>query len=79
MAMDSDALGAAIAKVLTDRSAVPPTPDMIANIQQFWKDVSAEMVGHIQNNAEVPAGISVATSGGPASQTGETTAAGTVK
>jgi hypothetical protein len=79
MAMNSDILGLAIAKVLTDRSTVPPTPDMITNIQQFWKDVSAEMVGHIQDYAEVPAGISVATSGGPASQTGATTAAGTVK
>jgi hypothetical protein len=79
MAMNSDILGMAIAKVLMDKSTVSPTPGMITNIQQFWKDVSAEIVGHIQDNAEVPAGISVTTSGGPTSQTGVTTAVGTVK
>jgi hypothetical protein len=79
MAMNSNILGMAIAKVLMDKSTVLPTPGMITNIQQFWKDVSAEVVGHIQDNAEVPAGISVVTSGGPTSQTGATTAVGTVK
>jgi hypothetical protein len=59
MAMDGDVLWLAIAKVLMDRSTIPPTPDMIVNIQQFWKDVCNEQVDHIQNNAEVPAGIAL--------------------
>jgi hypothetical protein len=79
MAMDSDILGLAIAKTLMDKSAIPPTPDMIVNIQQFWKDVSKDVVDHITDNAEVPAGIEVATTGSAAAQTGATTSAGQVK
>jgi hypothetical protein len=70
MAMDGDVLGLAVAKVLLDRSAIPPTPEMITNIQQFWKDVCNEHVDHIQNNAEVPAGIPVNTSGGSGATNG---------
>jgi hypothetical protein len=70
MAMDSDALGMAVAKTLIGKSTVPPTPDMVTNIQQFWKDVCKDFVDHIQEKAEVPAGIAVSTSGGPGSTTG---------
>jgi hypothetical protein len=54
MAMDGDALGEAVANVLIKKSTVPPTPAMVTNIQQFWKDVCNEHVKHIQNNAEIP-------------------------
>ena len=59
MALDGDALGLAIAQTILGKSTIPPTPGMIANIQEFWKDIAAVLVGHIQDNAEVPAGISV--------------------
>ena len=79
MAMDGDVMGSAIAAVLINRSTVPPTPDMAANIQQFWKDVAAEVVIHIQEYAEVPAGIGVSTTGTASAQTGATTGAGQVQ
>jgi hypothetical protein len=79
MAMDGDVLGLAIAAVLIGKSTVPPTPEMVLNMQQFWKDVSAEMVGHITDFAEVPAGIAVSTTGSPTAQTGATTDAGKIK
>jgi hypothetical protein len=70
MAMDSDILGLALAKVILGKSAVPPTPDMVVNTQQYWKDIAKEIVDHIKNNAEVPSGISVSTSGGGGATTG---------
>jgi hypothetical protein len=75
MAMDSDVLGLALAKVIMSKSVVPPTPDMVVNTQQYWKDIAKEIVDHIQNNAEVPSGITVSTGGGD----GKTTGTGTVK
>jgi hypothetical protein len=75
MAMDSDVLGMAVAQTLISKSTVPPTPDMTVNIQQVWKDVCKDFVYHIQDNAEVPAGISVSTSAG----SGATTGTGKVK
>jgi hypothetical protein len=75
MPMNSDALGLALAKVVLGKSAVPPTPDMVVNTQQYWKDVAKEIVDHIKNNAEVPPDISVSTSGG----NGKTTGTGKVK
>jgi hypothetical protein len=78
MAMDSDALGLKWANVIINASATPPTPDMITNMQKFWKDMAKEAVTHIQDNAEVPAGISVSTTGSATSQAGKTTDAGKV-
>jgi hypothetical protein len=75
MAMDGDKLGIAVANVLISKSSIPPTPDMVANIRQFWKDVCTEYVSHIQDNAEVPPGITVNASG----YTGSTTGTGKVK
>jgi hypothetical protein len=70
MAMDSDTLGEKWADVIIKASVVPPTPDMIVNIQRFWKNMAKEAVGHINDNAEVPPGISVSTPVGPGSTTG---------
>jgi hypothetical protein len=78
MAMNSDTLGLAIANTLIGKSVIPPTPDMVVNIQQFWKDVAADVVGHIQEHAEVPSGIPVSTTGNETAQSGATTAQGAV-
>jgi hypothetical protein len=75
MAMDGDVLGEAVANVLIKKSTIPPTPAMVTNIQQFWKDVCNEHVKHIQNNAEVPPGITLNAGG----YSGSTTGAGKVK
>jgi hypothetical protein len=79
MAMDKDALGTALAKVVTDASSVSPTPEQLLNIQQFWKNFANELIVHIQNNAEVPAGIKVSTAGSASAQSGATTEPGQVK
>jgi hypothetical protein len=60
MAMDGDVLGLTVAAVLIGKSTVPPTPEMIMNIQQFWKDVCGAYVDHVQSSAEVPMGIPLA-------------------
>jgi hypothetical protein len=75
MAMDSDVLGLAIAQTLMSRSTIPPTPEMTVNIQQFWKDVSKNVVTHIQGNADVLPGIAL--TAGP--ETGATTGTGKIK
>jgi hypothetical protein len=79
MAMDKDVLGMALAGVVVDASSVPPAPDQLINIQTFWKNMSAVIIAHIQDNAEVPAGIAVSTTGSASAQTGATTAPGTIK
>jgi hypothetical protein len=79
MAMDKDKLGLALSGVVVSASSVPPGPDQLANLQAFWKDMADAIITHIQDNAEVPAGIAVSTSGSPSAQTGETTTSGTVK
>jgi hypothetical protein len=48
-------------------------------MQKFWKDIANEIVSHIQSNAEVPAGIEVATTGSETAQKGATTGPGKVK
>jgi hypothetical protein len=70
MAMDGDALGTAVANVLISKSVIPPTPDMIADMYDFWKAVCSEHVSHIQDYAEVPSGIPVSTSGGAGATNG---------
>jgi hypothetical protein len=79
MAMDKDVLGMALAGVVVGASSVPPTPDQLVNIQTFWKNMAAVIIAHIQDNAEVPAGIAVSTTGSPTAQTGKTTEPGTIK
>jgi hypothetical protein len=75
MAMDSDVLGLAIAQTMMSMTTVPPTPEMAANMQRLWKAVAKNIVEHIQENAEVPAGIPVNASG----YIGATTDKGKVK
>ncbi|MDR0387034.1 MAG: hypothetical protein LBH57_03265 [Treponema sp.] len=75
MAMNIAALGADLAQVVINSSTVPPSPDAALNLQDFWTNIAAAIVEHIQENAEVPAGIAVST---PAGQ-GATSAAGKVE
>lgn len=76
MAMNGDTLGMAIATAILDPSA---SAEGKAQCEEFWKKVGNEIVSHIQQNAEVPAGISVSTSGSSTAQTGSTTSAGQVQ
>ena len=75
MAMNGDTLGLAIATAVLDPNA---TPEAKAQCEAFWKKISNEIVSHIKNNAEVPAGISVSTTGTQYAQSGSTTSAGSV-
>lgn len=76
MAMNGDTLGVAIADAIMDASA---SEDGKTQCREFWKKVANEIVSHIQSNAEVPAGISVSTTGTSTAQTGATTAPGSVQ
>lgn len=76
MAMNGDTLGMAIATAILDSGASAAGK---AQCEKFWKKIANEIVSHIQQNAEVPAGISVSTSGSSTAQTGSTTSAGQVQ
>ena len=75
MAMDGDVLGKAIADAVVDSGA---SAEGKAQCTAFWKKVAAEIVSHIQGNAQVNSGIPVSTTGSAAAQTGATTAPGTI-
>lgn len=81
MAMNGDTLGLAIAAAVLDPGA---TAEGKAMCEDLWKKVGNAIVDHIVNNAEVPAGISVSTTGTQyANQkqhrhSGSTTSAGSV-
>jgi hypothetical protein len=75
MAMDKDALGAALAEVLVSSSNPPPTGDQLANITKFWTGIAEAFITHMQDNAEVPPGISVNAGG----YTGSTTGTGGIR
>lgn len=75
MAMNGDALGLAIAAAVLDPGA---TAEGKAMCEELWKKVGNAIVNHIVNNAEVPAGISVSTTGTQYAQSGSTTSAGSV-
>ncbi len=75
MAMNGDTLGQAIADAIVDAGASAAGK---AQCEAFWKKVANEIVDHIKNNAEVPSGISVSTTGTSTAQSGATTAAGSV-
>ena len=75
MAMNGDALGVAIAAAVLDPGA---TAEGKAICEELWKKVANEIVKHIKENAEVPAGISVSTTGTQYAQSGSTTSAGSV-
>ncbi|MBQ7752639.1 MAG: hypothetical protein IJR80_03160 [Treponema sp.] len=75
MAMNGDTLGLAIAAAVLDSGA---TAEGKAMCEDLWKKVGNAIVDHIVNNAEVPAGISVSTTGTQYAQSGSTTSAGSV-
>ena len=75
MALNGDTLGMAIAAAVLDPNA---TPEGKAMCETFWKKIGNCITDHIKNNAEVPAGILVTTSGGSTMQQGQTTTAGSV-
>lgn len=75
MAMNGDTLGMAIATAVLDSCASAAGK---AQCEEFWKKVANEIVSHIKDNAEVPAGISVSTTGSSTAQSGSTTTAGQV-
>ena len=75
MAMNGDTLGIAIAAAVLDPGA---TAEGKAMCEDLWKKVGNAIVDHIVNNAEVPAGISVSTTGTQYAQSGSTTSAGSV-
>lgn len=75
MAMNGDTLGLAIAAAVLDSGAKPEGKAMC---EDFWKKVGNAIVDHIVNNAEVPSGIPVSTTGTQYAQSGSTTSAGSV-
>lgn len=75
MAMDGTKMGDEVAAAVCSGAA---TPEGIALSKQMWEKVCTAIVAHIVNNAEVPAGIAVSTSGNASSHIGATTAAGNV-
>ena len=72
MAMNGDQLGMEIANAVTDPLA---SPDAKLAVIAFYQKIANAIVGHIQNNAVVPAGIGVTTTGGD----GKTNEPGTIK
>lgn len=79
MAMNGDTLGLAIADAVLDSGA---SAEGKAKCEEFWKKVAGVMVSYIQQNAEVPAGITVTTTdtvpGVHSAHTGATTVPGSV-
>jgi hypothetical protein len=75
MAMDGSQMGTEVVNAIINASA---TPEAKAACLEFWGKVCTAIVGHITANAEVPAGIAVKTEGSPTTQTGSTTAPGSV-
>lgn len=74
--MNGDVMGKAIAEAIVDSAA---TAEAKQEVIKFWQKIANEIVDHIKSNAEVPAGISVTTSGTAAAQSGATTAPGKVQ
>jgi len=75
MAMNGNTMGQEVATAIMNSEA---TPEAKAAATELWQKICTAIVNHITTNAVVPAGITVATSGGPTSQTGSTTATGSV-
>lgn len=76
MAMDGNLLGKEIAEAITYDDA--PEESKLA-VLAIWKKIGSAIVDHIKNNAVVPAGIAVSTTGSESAQTGATTAPGSIK
>ncbi len=75
MAMNGDMLGQEIASAVMASDA---TPEAKAAVTDFYKKLGNAIIAHITANAEVPAGISVSTTGSPSAQKGATTAPGKI-
>jgi hypothetical protein len=76
MAMNGDGLGQEIFDAVASADA---PGDVKAQVLALWKKIGNVIVNHIVNNAEVPAGIAVSTTGTAAAQTGNTTGTGRVQ
>ena len=76
MAMDGTTLGDEIAGIITSPDA---PPDMVAQIKAQWEKIGMAIVNHIQQNAQVQAGIPVSTAGSATAQTGATTGPGQIQ
>jgi uncharacterized ferredoxin-like protein len=69
-------MGSAMAAALT---APDPTAAITAaDLQKIMKGIAAAIVTEITSNGQVAMGIPVSTTGGPAAQTGSTTAPGKI-
>jgi hypothetical protein len=75
MAMNGNKMGSEVAAAIMNTDA---PPEVQARVIALWQKICAAMVAHIQDNAEVPPGIAVATAGSSSAQTGSTTATGKV-
>jgi hypothetical protein len=78
MAMDFDALGTKIAQDILIQCGQLPAGPAFAKMKEIWTIAARDIVQHIQENAEVPEGISVSTSGSPTTQKGATDGKGKV-
>jgi hypothetical protein len=75
MAMDGNKMGSEIAKAIMNADA---PPEVQAQVTELWQKIGAAIVAHIQQNAVIPAGITVLTTGSASVQTGATTVPGKV-
>jgi hypothetical protein len=76
MAMDGNQLGMEITNEIMNQAA---PPDVKVNVLQLWQKIGSAIVGHIQDNGQVLAGIPVSTTGSPAAQSGSTTGTGSIQ
>lgn len=74
--MDGDVMGLAVANAIMDSGA---SAEAKTQVIEFWQKICGEIVSHIQNNAVVPSGITVSTTGSAVAQTGSTTGTGKVQ
>jgi hypothetical protein len=72
MAMDGNKMGQEIAAAIMNTSA---PADVKAQVIALWEKIGTAIVSHINDNAEVPAGIPVSTPAGA----GATSGSGQVK
>jgi hypothetical protein len=62
MAMDGNKLGQEIANAIMNTTA---PADVKVQVLALWEKIGVAIVGHIKDNAKVPAGIAVSTPAGP--------------
>jgi hypothetical protein len=76
MPMNGNVLGTDIANAVMDSRA---TAEARAKVTENWQKIADVLVKHIQDNAEVQAGIPVKTTGSATAQTGATDGLGEIK